>query len=328
MDGQFERVNLYLPDDCLLMIFRKLQNRADRNAFGLTCHRWLQIQNIARRSLALQFSYDPNIYRNYVIYLPRLLTRFPHLRSISLAGCTELPDSALLRLRDFGSNIRAIRGTGFAGHSSTLTYLEADSCMLTPEGLSEAVSGGGLEYLNISNLRVCIGADGLAMIGAGSATKLRYLNLRMCRLVSDDSVIAIAQGCPLLEEWSLSVCHELHGIGDIQDAEARCADKKRGINYEVATISSIPQAQKYEEEMKIQMGGVCRQGIEKAENSNASITTCHNNICIMASSSTTNLRIIVSSVNDFPLNTLRPSPDVLVLVTLLSGGAAKGFDLE
>ncbi|URE35397.1 hypothetical protein MUK42_35820 [Musa troglodytarum] len=52
------------------------------------------------------------------------------------------------------------------------------------------------------------------------------------------------------------------------------------------------------------------------------------NYCIMASSSTTNLRIIVSSVNDFPLNTLRPSPDVLVLVTLLSGGAAKGFDLE
>ncbi|RWW03154.1 hypothetical protein GW17_00033700 [Ensete ventricosum] len=74
---------------------------------------------------------------------------------------------------------RAIRGTGFAGCSSTLTYLEADSCMLTPEGVSEAVSGGGLEYLNISNLRICVGADGLAMIGAGSATKLRYLNLRM-----------------------------------------------------------------------------------------------------------------------------------------------------
>ncbi|KAJ8491971.1 hypothetical protein OPV22_013692 [Ensete ventricosum] len=210
----------------------KLQNRADCNAFGLTCHRWLQIQNIARRSLALHFSYDPNIYRNYVIYLPRLLTRFPHLSSISLAGCTELPDSALLRMPPFGiyySLPLAIRGTGFAGCSSTLTYLEADSCMLTPEGVSEAVSGGGLEYLNISNLRICVGADGLAMIGAGSATKLRYLNLRMCRFVSDDSVIAIAQGCPLLEEWSLSVCHELHGIGDIQDAEARCADKKRGM---------------------------------------------------------------------------------------------------
>ncbi|THU70821.1 hypothetical protein C4D60_Mb08t29030 [Musa balbisiana] len=50
--------------------------------------------------------------------------------------------------------------------------------------------------------------------------------------------------------------------------------------------------------------------------------------CIMASSSTTNLLIIMSSVNDFPLNTLRPSLDVLMLVTLLSGGAANGFDLE
>ncbi|WOL01294.1 F-box/LRR-repeat protein 12 isoform X1 [Canna indica] len=298
MESQFEITGALLPDDCLQIIFQNLQTRGERNAFGLTCRQWLQIQNLARRSLALQLSYDPKVYRNYAIYLPRLLTRFPCLHSLSLAGCTELPDSALTELRHFGSNIRSlslyccfsisghgfahvsvgcphlvsitlyrccitdaglrtlaehcrvlenvdlshciqisdqginallggctklrrliisycmdIRGTGFAGCSPTLTYLAADSCILSPEGLFLVVRGGGLEYLNVSSLRAYIDPDVLSVIGAGSASKLRFLNLRMCRFLSDHSVACIAQGCPLLEEWNLAVCHDVHNEG-------------------------------------------------------------------------------------------------------------------
>ncbi|XP_010930270.1 F-box/LRR-repeat protein 12 [Elaeis guineensis] len=298
MDYHSNNVESYLPDDCLLIICRKLQNITDRNAFGLTCRHWLHIQNLARRSLSFHFSYNPNIYQVYIRYIPRLLVRFPYLNSISLAGCTELPDSALVRLRDSGSSLQSLSlyccfgitdngltqvstgctnlvsitlyrcnitdvgleslaeycrsleninlsycilisdrginaiarrclklyafmisyckgltGMGFKGCSSTLTYLEADSCMLTPEGLLEVVSGGGLEYLNVSNLRNWVGMDGLGGIGAGSAPRLRFLNLRMCRFVGDESVAAIAKGCPLLEEWSVAVCHEIHISG-------------------------------------------------------------------------------------------------------------------
>lgn len=298
MDYRLNTAETYLPEDCLLIIIRKLQDITDQNAFGLTCRHWLRIQNSARRSLVFQFSYNSNIYQQYVQYIPRLLVRFPYVSALSLAGCTELPDSALTSLRDSGSNLRSLSlyccfgitdngltqvsigcthlvsitlyrcnitsvglenlaehchaleninlsycilisdhginaisrgclklhafmisyckgltGVGFKGCSSTLTYVEADSCMLTPGGLLEVVSGGGLEYLNVSNLRNWVGIDGLDGIGAGSAARLRILNLRMCRFVGDDSVAAIAKGCPLLEEWSVAVCHEIRTSG-------------------------------------------------------------------------------------------------------------------
>uniref|UniRef100_A0A1D1YBB5 F-box/LRR-repeat protein 12 n=1 Tax=Anthurium amnicola TaxID=1678845 RepID=A0A1D1YBB5_9ARAE len=287
-----------LLEDCLFIVFQKLETSDDRNAFGLTCRRWLQIQNAARRSLTFQLSYSPDVYQLYARYLPRLLARFPLLSSVSLAGCTELPDSALTLLRDSGSTLRSlslfcclgitdsgislvatgclnlvsitlyrcnitdmgleclakcccalvninlsycllisdrgiaalsrdclqmkllvisscrsITGIGFAGCSPTLAYLEADSCMLTREGLLGVVSGGGLEYLNVSGLRCWSNGDSLDGIGAGFAAKLRFLNFRMCRFVGNESVAAIAKGCPLLEEWSLAVCHEVRVSG-------------------------------------------------------------------------------------------------------------------
>lgn len=296
MDPNTSEMNL--PDDCLLNIFEKIKGSTDRNSFGLTCRRWFRIQNLATRSIIFHFSNNPNVYRLYASYLPRLLARFPNLSSISLAGCTELPDSTLIRLRDCGSSLkslalyccfaftdhglglvatgcsdlvsvtlyrcnitdpgleslanscpslenvnlsyctlitdrgisklskectrlhavmisycRSVLGTGFRGCSPTLTYLEADSCVLSPDGLSGVVSGGGLEYLNVSNLRYWCGMDGLGAIGSASAVHLRFLNLRMCRFVTDDSIVAIAKGCPLLEEWSLAVCHEVRVTG-------------------------------------------------------------------------------------------------------------------
>lgn len=290
-----------LPEDCLNFIFQRLDCNSDRESFGLTCHHWLRIQNINRRFLQFQCSFtqldvsslsqtSPTISS---FHLNRLLTRFQLLESLSLSGCTELPDSGLTPLQDYGSRLQTIfldccfgitdqglsliatgcpltvislyrcnitdvglqnlakscsalkdvnlsycalisdhgiralsqkccqlravsisfckgvSGVGFSGCSPTLAYLEAESCKLGPEGITEIVSGGGLEYLNVSNLRWCITGDGLAAIGAGLGTKLRVLNLRMGRLVSSESVAAIAKGCPLLQEWNLALCHEV-----------------------------------------------------------------------------------------------------------------------
>ncbi|XP_068662078.1 F-box/LRR-repeat protein 12 [Aristolochia californica] len=287
-----------LPDDCLFIVFDKLESSSDREVFGLTCRRWLHVQNSARNSLQLGCLYRPNVTQEYVRYLPRLLMRFQQLRSISLAGCTELPDSALTWLQLSGSKLqslsldccfgitdnglalvssgcptlvsislyrcnitdaglailgksclgleyvnlsycafvsdhgvralstgclklhlliisycKSIEGTGLRGCPSSLTYLEADSCLLNREGLLAAVSGGGLEYLNVSSLRCWSGGDGLDGIGSGFASRLRFLNLRLCRFVGDESVEAIAKGCPLLEEWNLAVCHEVRVRG-------------------------------------------------------------------------------------------------------------------
>ena len=291
-----------LPEELLHLIFEGLKSSDERESFGLTCHRWLQIQNSHRRSLQFHCALS-SIYlvplshdspKIQPFHLHRLLTRFQGLSSLSLSGCTELPDSGLAPLQNFGSNLRTLyldccfgitdegfsllacacpsltsislyrcnitdtgldalaescsslhnvklsycslisdlgirsmsqkcrqlrqvtisycrnlTGIGFRGCSETLYYLEADSCKLAPEGLQAIVSGGGLEYLDISCLSWYFLGDGLSAIGEGLATKLRVLNMRMCRFASDQAIITIAKGCPVLQEWNLAVCHEV-----------------------------------------------------------------------------------------------------------------------
>ncbi|GAV68400.1 hypothetical protein CFOL_v3_11903, partial [Cephalotus follicularis] len=106
---------MHLPDDCLSFIFQRLDCRSDRESFGLTCHRWLNIQNISRRSLEFNCSFTQ--------------------LDISLLSHTRL------------------------------------------------------------------------------ASRLKFLNLRMCRTVDDESIAAIAKECPLLKEWNLALCHEVRISG-------------------------------------------------------------------------------------------------------------------
>lgn len=294
-----------LPDDCLLFIFMRLTCGSDREAFGLTCHKWLGIQNRNRHSLQFDCSFTnfdlplsktPHTVDKYELH--RLLNRFQYLQSLSLSGCTELPDLALKQLEHYGASLQAlcldcclritdvglsfvangcpslmvlslyrcnisdrglealakscagleyinlshcssitdrgisfivqncvhlcamrinncksINGVGFKGCLKTLACLEAESCDLEPEGILSIVGGGALEYLNVSNLSWSIHGDGLAAIGAGFATKLRVLNLRLCRTIGDESVGAIAKGCPSLVEWNLALCHDIRVAG-------------------------------------------------------------------------------------------------------------------
>ncbi|XAR60862.1 hypothetical protein NMG60_11034391 [Bertholletia excelsa] len=297
---------MHLPDDCLYFIFQRLNCASDRESFGLTCRRWLHIQNSSRHSL--QFPYSFNIVDISSLsqtstkiddfHLCRLLIRFSQLQSLSLSGCMELPDSGLTQLQHYGSKLqnlsldccygitdtglslvaagcpsltvislyrcnvsdvgietlaksclalkhvnlcycslisdhgiralsqnclqiqsikisycRNVSGVGFKGCPQTLSYLEAESCKLEPEGIMGIVSGGGLEYLNISSLSGFIYGDGLAAIGSGFAMRLRVLNLRLCRTIGDESIVAIAKGCPLLQEWNLALCHEVRVSG-------------------------------------------------------------------------------------------------------------------
>lgn len=296
---------VHLPDDCLFFIFQWLNCRTDRESFGLTCHRWLRIQNLSRRSLQFQCSLNllnPSTLFNAhygvsCLHLQRLLTRFQHLQSLSLSGCTELPDSGLTLLQYYGSKLQTlyldccygitdrglslaatsspllviislyrchitdvgleslanacsglkhvnlsycslvsnqgiralsqgccqlqtvrmahcmrITGIGFRGCSSTLAHIEAEYCELEPEGIEAMVSGGGIEYLDFSGVRY-FGGDCFSGIGTGFASRLKILNLRMCRTVGDESIMAIAKGCLQLQEWNLALCHEIRITG-------------------------------------------------------------------------------------------------------------------
>ncbi|CAN1345290.1 F-box/LRR-repeat protein 12 [Linum perenne] len=296
---------MHLPDDCLTMIFHKLECSSDRESFGLTCHRWLDIQNTNRKSLQFSCSFSLVHLRSSspratllvnTLHIHRLLTRFQHLEHLSLSGCTELQDSDLSQLQFHGSKLdtlnldccfgitdsgilliasscpsltaislyrcnitddglqtlgsrctslkrinlaycplisdhgiraistgcteleavkmsccREVNGTGFIGCPATLRYVDAESCKLTPEGIAGIVSGGGVECLNLSGLSWS--DNGAALAPIGLATRLKILNLRMCRTIGNESIIAIARGCPALVEWNLALCHEVKVAG-------------------------------------------------------------------------------------------------------------------
>jgi len=138
------------------------------------------------------------------------------LKSVNIGYCMGISDQGVSASLSNCSNIctliitgcRRLSGIGFRGCSSSFCYLEAESCMLSPDGLLDVVSGSGLKYLNLHKLGSSTGLDGLGNLAF--AKSLCILNLRMCRYLTDDSVTAIASGCPLLEEWNLAVCHGVH----------------------------------------------------------------------------------------------------------------------
>lgn len=91
------------------------------------------------------------------------------LKSLNLASCMAISDQGISAVFSNCSSIctviitscRRVSGSGFRGCPSTLSYLEAESCMLSPDGLLDVASGGGLEYLNLHKLGSLSGLDGL-----------------------------------------------------------------------------------------------------------------------------------------------------------------------
>ncbi|GKB83872.1 leucine-rich repeat domain, L domain-like protein [Tanacetum coccineum] len=128
------------------------------------------------------------------------------LKEVSLKGCTEITGRGILSLNQNCRQLRALNishcqkvvGVSFNGISSTLACLDAEDCALRMDAtaVSKILSGGGIEYLNISNGRRM--GDGLAAIGLGFASNLKILHFYECKFVKDDVIIQISKGCPLL----------------------------------------------------------------------------------------------------------------------------------
>ncbi|GJQ94133.1 RNI-like superfamily protein [Tanacetum coccineum] len=287
-----------LSDDALYVIFKKLDTKLNRESFSLTCHHFLDIQDLNLKCLEIDsLRRPPTNQRISSCMLEKLLNRFRQLESLSVNLCIDVTDSGLRQLQNYGSKLHSlylhdlfkvtnkgisyiasgcpllsvislsfckitnrglknlsksckyleevnlfccanitdngirslnqncrqlrtlnigmcqkISGVGFQGCLPTLACLKAHSCVLSSTGITEMLSGGGLEYLNFANI-ICIGDNGLAAIGLGFAANLKILDFNKCRFVTDDVVLSIAKGCPLLQEWNLSHCNRIGTSG-------------------------------------------------------------------------------------------------------------------
>nr|GEX93857.1 leucine-rich repeat domain, L domain-like protein [Tanacetum cinerariifolium] len=114
------------------------------------------------------------------------------LKALNISGCDE------------------IVGKSFEGFSSTLTCLEATCCAFDSTAVGRILSGGGLEYLNLSFLshKLFNWGPGLELIRLGFAANLKILIMQLGDFVNDDVIMEISKGCSLLQEWNLSRCNK------------------------------------------------------------------------------------------------------------------------
>ncbi|KAK7292763.1 hypothetical protein RJT34_15616 [Clitoria ternatea] len=164
--------------------------------------------------------------------LETLASACSSMKYVNISYCSQISDKGLEALTKWCRQLQAVKmshcesisGVGFEGCSKSLVYVEAESCKLNPEGVMGIVSGGGIGYLDVSCLCWSILGDPLPGIALSSCLKI--LNFRLCRTVSDASIVAIAKGCPLLEEWNLALCHEVR-ISGWQAVGVYCQNLKR-----------------------------------------------------------------------------------------------------
>ncbi|XWS75958.1 hypothetical protein CRYUN_Cryun01aG0136300 [Craigia yunnanensis] len=179
--------------------------KSDHESFGLTCHRWLNIQNLSHRSLQFPCSFSvigPSSLSQSCIdinsfYLYRILTRFQHLEYLSLSGCIELPDSGLTYLKSYGSRLRT---------------LCLDCCFgITDYGLS--LAGNGCPSLTIIILYRCNITDTGLQALADTCLAWSHVNLAYCPRISDSGLRALSQGCCQLGAIKISNCRGVSGVG-------------------------------------------------------------------------------------------------------------------
>ncbi|XP_071728771.1 F-box/LRR-repeat protein 12-like [Rutidosis leptorrhynchoides] len=127
------------------------------------------------------------------------------LIEVELSACSHITNCGIQHISQNCRQLRAFKirncekvvGVGLRGCSSTLTIINASSCALDSNDVTEILSGGGLEYLCLSwpvNERMTMG-QGLRSIGLGNGANLKVLDLHGCRSIEDDVVISISKGC-------------------------------------------------------------------------------------------------------------------------------------
>ena len=148
----------------------------------------------------------------------KYLTKFcKSLKLVDLSGCFNITDTGIGYLNQNCCQLRAlrisacrnIRGLGFLGFSRSLVSLEAERCMLDSGGVAAILCGVGIEYLNLSFERLYSVAPKAIGLGANVA------NIKILKIggryidVDSDTIMNIAKGCPLLQEWKLSSCEKI-----------------------------------------------------------------------------------------------------------------------
>ncbi|GJW34903.1 leucine-rich repeat domain, L domain-like protein [Tanacetum coccineum] len=188
------RTRRQLPDDCWCLIFEKLDNKSNRNAFGLTCQSFLDIERSTRKHLRPK---DYNVTYGGPSFILNMLNRsFRQLESLSLFGCVDLSDSSLTSLLKYGSKM----------HTLDLSF-----CFrVTDKGLSYVASG--CSALSSITLYRCCGISDYGLLTLTQSCKsLKHVDLSWCFKITDLGISYLYQNCHQLDTLRINGCYKILG---------------------------------------------------------------------------------------------------------------------
>ncbi|XP_026443770.1 F-box/LRR-repeat protein 12-like [Papaver somniferum] len=190
----------YLPDDCLNLIIKCLKTR-DRNSFGLTCRQWLNIQNNNQEFLAFRGRKKDgrtSVDDSFPIVLYKLLSRFQHLKYLSLSRSPKITDSVTSKPPFcFESKVQDLR------LCYCIKYSDIElSIMFSwfPR----------LRYISLS--RSYITDKGLEAL-ARCCSSLKQVQLWGCQFITDSGIRFLLQNCRELHSLCIGCCTKITGIG-------------------------------------------------------------------------------------------------------------------
>ncbi|XP_071741155.1 F-box/LRR-repeat protein 12-like [Rutidosis leptorrhynchoides] len=185
-----------IPDEVLYLIFKKLDKRCDRESFGLTCLRFLEIQNESRKSWTYSVPDGISVIDKSIV--DKLLNRFRNLESLSLSMLFDASDKSVTPLQRYGSKLHSLSLPAF--------------CHFTDIGFSSIASGCPL--LSIFSLHNCssFGDSGLEILSR-SCKLLKEVSLGWCSRITDIGMLSLTQHCRQLRSLRITACHNIHGLG-------------------------------------------------------------------------------------------------------------------
>ncbi|KAI0493601.1 hypothetical protein KFK09_023720 [Dendrobium nobile] len=197
-DDSSSGINAALTDDVLRVVLSKLEREDERDAFGLVCMRWLQIQNSERRRLRA---------RAGSAMLQRMADRFSGLMELDMSQSVS---------RSFFPGVADSDLSVIAAGFPLLRILNLSNC----KGITDAgmITLGkvltNLQSLDVSNCKK-LTDTGLVAIAKG-CHDLRSLKLDACRSITDDLFQSLSQNCSHLEELGLASCFKITDSGIIR----------------------------------------------------------------------------------------------------------------
>nr|XP_043638432.1 F-box/LRR-repeat protein 12-like [Erigeron canadensis] len=196
-----------LPDDCLFLVFGKLKTKADRDSFGLTCHRFLDVQNSSRR--CLRTSDKCEISSSMIA---KLLNRFTRLQYLGVStGCRDFSNLIITnKLPIHGSRLRSLDLSNCFDFSHFDLVDRSYSSIINDAVVASVASS----CPSLSTIRLhysCVTDEGINHLATKLGRSLKWVDILGCSQITDLGISHLTRNCHQLRALRITQCHKIAG---------------------------------------------------------------------------------------------------------------------